>query len=100
MQRASDQLLAGSALADDQHGSFDACRLRHLLIYVDHFGRCADDLGFRKSLRQLGSDGPGLRELELLFDAMEDSQHLIDDEWLADVIECAVVDGVNGGFPP
>src|SRR5207253_438289 len=72
--------------------------LRHLFIYVDHFGRGADDLGFRKGLRQFGSDGPVLRQLEFFFDAMEDSQHLIDDEWLADVIECAVVNSMNSGF--
>src|SRR5437899_271279 len=98
MQGASDQFLTRSAFADHQYRRFDSCGLRNLFIYVDHLRRSADDLAFGERLGQLGADGFRLRQLEFLFDAVQDPQHLIDDKRFADVVECPVVHRMDGGF--
>src|SRR5207247_3433393 len=89
---------ARPAFPDHEHRSFDTRNFGYLLIDVDHLRRGADNFGVRKVLDGLGSSSRILNQSEFFFDAADDGQHFINDEGFADVIECSVVDGTDGGL--
>src|SRR5262249_26004365 len=92
------QLFSGPAFTDDQYRRFDSGDLGNLFIYLYHFWRCTDDVGIRHRVCEFGTDGRIPHELELLFDAMENANHVIDHERLADVIEGAIMNSVDCRF--
>ena len=98
VKRSRDQFLARPAFPNHEHRSFDTRDFGDLLIDVDHLRRGTDNLGVRKALDGLGSSSRILNQSEFFFDAADDGQHFINDEGFADVIECSVVDGTDGGL--
>src|SRR5262249_30066606 len=98
VNRSRNQLLTGTALANDQNRRFDPGDLGDLFIDVHHFGCAADDLGGWHGLGQFRADGGALNQSELLLDAFEDCKNVVNGEWFADVVECAVVDSSHSGL--
>jgi hypothetical protein len=64
VQPARDQLLAGSALARDEHGRVDRCHLHDALEHLHHRLRLADDAGRRAQAAAL--DQPPCEQHDLL----------------------------------
>src|SRR5205085_2426222 len=91
MERARDELLAGSALALDEHGRFARGEGLDAVEQPRHRRRTADDrlAGTRRELR------PRLREITLeaalLVDPREHVEELIGLEWLREEIGRAVL---------
>src|SRR5207247_8034219 len=98
VQCPSDQFLPGAALADQKNWCFDPSGLRYLFIDVDHLGGRTDDFCLWEVLSQFRTDSLVQRKLEFLFNATENPEHFIDDKGLADVIECPIMDGMDGSL--
>jgi hypothetical protein len=77
-------------------GRFNPRHFRYLFIYVDHLGRRPDDLRDRHGFGQFGPDGGGLDETEFLFDTAQNFKDVVDNKRFRNVIEGAVMNGMNG----
>ena len=92
VNRARDELLAGAALADDQHGRRGVGGVRDLLVDRQHAGGPADQPG-RRHVERAARGGAGAPTSDER--ALDRRLHFRDVERLADVVERAGADRVD-----
>ena len=97
MQRAGNQLFAGSAFAHDQNGRWQGGDLSDLLEDTLHARGTSDDISQMVAPTDLGAQRIDLPlEFRCMRGIAQQNAQLLDLEWLLDIVVGAQLDGFDG----